>query len=75
VTVYTAQVFAVGVILALTPRRVWRRLRRATLASPRREGKAVATRFVANLSWVVLLGFSMAGIAGSGYNPFLYFRF
>ena len=74
VTGYTAMVFAVAVILALTPRRVWRRVRRASLPAAESGAGAVA-RLAANTVWATLLGVSMAGIAGSGYNPFLYFRF
>ena len=76
VTGYTGLVFAAGVVLALTPRAAWQRLRRASLPAPARDRPAtVAVRLVANTFWVVLLALSMAGIAGSGYNPFLYFRF
>lgn len=74
VTGYSGLVFAVAVILALTPRGVWKRLRRASLPGVENGGRAVA-RLAANTLWAALLGFSMAGIAGSGYNPFLYFRF
>jgi len=74
VTGYSGLVFAVAVILALTPRGVWKRLRRASLPGVENGGGAVA-RLAANTLWAALLGFSMAGIAGSGYNPFLYFRF
>lgn len=74
VTGYSGLVFAVAVILALTPRGVWKRLRRASLPRVENGGGAVA-RLAANTLWATLLGFSMAGIAGSGYNPFLYFRF
>lgn len=73
-TGYSAIVFAVGAALALTPRRVWARIRRASLPA-RESAGAVVARLAANTVWILLLGFSMAGIAGSGYNPFLYFRF
>lgn len=76
VTGYSALVFAVAAVLALTPRWLWRRLRRASLPSTA-AGRvpAAAARLAANTVWAGLLGLSMAGIAGSGYNPFLYFRF
>lgn len=73
-TGYSGIVFAVAVILALMPRRVWARLRRAGLPADGSAGGAAA-RLAANTLWAGLLGLSMAGIAGSGYNPFLYFRF
>ncbi len=74
-TGYSGAVFVVAVILALTPRRAWARLRHASLPGAGGGGGAVVVRLAANTLWAALLGFSMAGIAGSGYNPFLYFRF
>ena len=76
VTGYTGLVFAAAAVLALTPRRLWWRLRRASLPAPESRGMAaVVVRVAANAIWAGVLAFSMAGIAGSGYNPFLYFRF
>lgn len=76
VTGYCGLVFVLAAILALTPRDAWRRLRRKGLPAPEDNRVAGAlVRLAANTVWAGLLGFSMAGIAGSGYNPFLYFRF
>ncbi|HHZ10400.1 MAG TPA: MBOAT family protein [Rhizobiales bacterium] len=74
VTGYSGLVFVFAAILALTPGGAWKRLRRASLPAAESGGGAVV-RLAANTFWAALLGFSMAGIAGSGYNPFLYFRF
>ena len=73
---YLAAIFIIGTVLAVTPRNAWRVARTTAGLGPQpSQARAVLLRLSANTGWFLLLAFSMIGIAGSGYNPFLYFRF